>query len=453
MSTASNLIQLNIKVDTDFCIKDSELTKMCSDCFHLKENYPWIENRGRVLAYISSMIVEDYVYENQLVGDIEDFEDFGSKEPYCYTGINFMFLDKSHSNEWYMNTGLHSIQEGDLYIHLCQEREKTKNMVYIVITFLFRKKGMKMIKPITELYNKLRVKSSLNLSTIEEEKSEAETLFYNHILEGDTDRNREGEVCLKARWNRLGNRYKKKVNGRYDDYTIDDIEDDDVKKKLFQNWQADIRYSLEELFKRPWLAIPITLTNSMLGPRGVPYISQFAIPFYYNGNHNVPIAAIVIGCVYPSDQVQKFYYDTIPSLHLDKGTLKEILPDFNDVVFRYCSYEFNTVLPLKYVRDNAIFALNGYPGKNFLSLWYNRSDYLFPLDNYEPGQEYWGTIVYDVFENNNNEYFVKPDYQNGLIYINDIFDWAKRNNVKYIYPGDKVKFTVDQNWDLSSLKI
>lgn len=439
-----------------FTINSQELDKVCNDSYKLRENYPWIGDRKEVKKYISSMLTEDYVYENRLVKELRHY---GNEDPYCYTGKHsFLFIDNDESfanaapKKWYMNTGLHFPIYGDLYIKLVETSNTEESTGAINICFTTLSKEETKLRPICELFNKLRVKNSININSLNQALEEGETdrLFYTHILKQKTYTDGHTE----NRWNRLGRRYMKETDEDNTSYTLEEVQEKQTIQRLHSLWTKDIKYSLEEINKKPWLAVPITLSESMVDCEGIPYISQFAIPIYKDGDNRFPISALVVGCVYPQDDIHYF----MEEFQKSEVRARQIIQlDINDLMFKHCTYEINTILKLDWVGNDTLFATNGYDGRNILSLWFKHYKYRYFFGNensIDCSREYMGKIVYEAIENNIYKYYVAPNNQNGLIPIHhrELVKWMKMFNSKF-YPGAKVRFRALYDQEKSIWKI
>ena len=96
------------------------------------------------------------------------------------------------------------------------------------------------------------------------------------------------------------------------------------------------------------------------------------------------------------------------------------------------------------IRDKSLFTYRGF-NQDFQSQWFRTKN----RNSIKPNTYYSGKIVYvpTPIAENSDDYFIMPKRQNGLIRIDNINSWRNRTSLK-LYPGDKVKFLVDINWNL-----
>lgn len=510
MENNTHIIITRIEIDRffyEFFIESNDLETI----FHNKSfssNYPGMVIPDQLKMYLRDLIVEEYIYEEKVSQKLNNNDgiiiNYYTSNPRGIFNSHANNPKKGHSvKEWYMNSGLMSNFDEDIYLKFIPVQENITS-ISIKVSFKKRPCGIE-LKCISSLFNDLLVKKSINLKGIVSLEDHIGELFYNHIIKDD----KRDDGSPKARWTRLGIKYKpqdergkpqKDKNGKYVEYSLEKIKEESLQNELFSQFKADVRYSLHLFQKRPWLAIPTTLNDESLNDKDYlsEVISQFVIPFYYSEKPDRPQAAIVISCRYPKENLfsdykvmlQNFEDEIIGGKDLlrndeqqekngdnnhsrsdterhllcphyrqigdnnhsksDKDYLRNIIHQLGDQstlnYLLYCSvtYEMPTILTLNMVQNDTLLALNGYNGNDYCNnMWFKT--YLRDLP---PGKEDCrGQVIYSSVR---KKYYIRPQGPYRLIEINDIEKWRGKSQRK-LWNGECVRFSIDYDRKLSEI--
>lgn len=412
-----------------FTISEDELNKICTfDRFNLRTKNPWIRSSQNLIGYLISIINIQNIYEFYL-----DNQRIQTYKMFIYPR-NLFYLNPDDDEDvhiMYMNTGLLS-ENGEHFYMVLNEKEIEGLMdKEVQISFCFRRKSLNHIKDLNSLdcnvilFSLLRIMNSVNIENIQSGHDFSKVLdygaFFDHVFELES----------KYRWDRLGYKYKKR-NG----YDYNELEIEDIRQELQKKLEKDIDYSLQEFYKKPWLAIPTGLSTSMVRINEKPYISQFAIPLYYLDEANlIPHAALIFACKFPDgDSRYNKALRRNPLLYFQSQAV-------DDISYYFAKYELNTVLTLEMLYKDSLFSLNGLNNAGEHQLWLRT----FCSGRDLPHTRWFnGKVGFQSYKDNNGkdaiDFFIKADNWDQLFYINRD---EKANDQMPLNPGDRVRFQVD----------
>lgn len=432
----------------------------------LRTEYPWLENKSGIRSYFGDLFTEEYVYESRLLTFLHDLQLETKTYTYPKGGlfvgeqrINMSsFMGRNTTNrgkrvyEYYMNSGLRSPSSSN-YLYLKIEYiddPRPNETIDLLISFVNDPnevpEGALKLHCVNELYEELLAKKSINMDNIKFKLYKINKLF-EHIS------------CDSKHWERIKSFY----NNCEDNEARNNA---DIRRKFI----ADVNYSLGIFYNRPRIAFPLILGKTLAEPsEDYTYrcISQFAIPFYSEGNSYFPHGALIINCVFPDEYIDDYIHNIVmlrnelQQLVIDNKEQKspkydnrqKVLKDLgllmsdnniNFLIYKYCTYNISTIYTLDMIRDKSLFTYRGF-NQDFQSQWFRTKN----RNSIKPNTYYSGKIVYvpTPIAENSDDYFIMPKRQNGLIRIDNINSWRNRTSLK-LYPGDKVKFLVDINWNL-----
>lgn len=369
-----------------FTLTGEEVSKVSdSDQLKLVERYPWIANPMYIKDYLTSMFIEEFIYEKDILHEGETSK-YVEKNLPRYEDIRKESTHNGTNVIRYMATDLKSANNNQA-VYVCLKLSiDSDNFKWTVQFKLFGelRDVITVVPCCSELFNRI-FKKYLNINRLPSNENLAPELISAHILQ-----NNHNQI------ERLPETYR-------------NLEEEELKEKIHE----DLLYSLDELRKEPWTALPISLNyaninnnfNNLTNPLGRAYLTQFAFPLFMKGKKdNGPYAAGVLSCMDADGNFNSNFEKCVKELN-EAANLKHV-KEINDfLVYAHCTYTLKTILSLEMVYEDSLFSLRG-----------NKDGYWFR--NFSTVQTYHGLILHSYNTINNRDYyFVKVDNSAELIYV------------------------------------
>ena len=373
-----------------FTLTGEEVSKVSdSDQLKLVERYPWIANPMYIKDYLTSMFIEEFIYEKDILHEGETSK-YVEKNLYRYEDIRKESTHNGTNVIRYMATDLKSANKNQIvYICLKLSSDSTDFKWNVEFKLYGDLRNIITVVPCcSELFNRI-FKKYININRLPSNEGLSPELISDHVYKN----NHEQIERLPETYRNL---YREELY-------------EELKEKI----NDDLVYSLDELRKEPWTALPISLNygninnnfDNLLNPLGRAYLTQFAFPLFMKGKkYEGPYAAGVLSCM-DADGNFKSEYELCVKEKDETTNLKKTREIDDFLTYAYCTYTLKTILSLEMVYKDSLFSLRG----NINGYWFG---------NFSTVQTYHGLILHSYNTINNRDYyFVKVDNSAELIYV------------------------------------